>query len=254
MKKLLLLCGCLASLGVQADCRYDKTIELTLDLGGSEELSILAGAGYLEISGSRDGNMAMITGRVCVSEEEWLDESTIITESGKQAKIIVELPDQDGGGWFSGNNYAYMDLKIEVPETMALTVRDSSGDIEMNDVGAVTVQDSSGDLDISRAYGSVSIRDSSGDIDLDGIEGDVIIESDSSGDIDGEDIMGMVRVLNDSSGEIHFSRVRDDFIVERDSSGDISADDIGGDFRVERDGSGEIRARNVSGEVDIPSK
>jgi DUF4097 and DUF4098 domain-containing protein YvlB len=255
MKKFLLLCACLVSSGLQASdyCEYEKNIDQTLDLAGSEELFVLAGAGELRITGKKDSDVAQIKGRVCVSQEEWLEQSGLGTSSGTRAEITVDLPDIDDGRSWSDNNYAYLDLRLEVPEGIRLNVKDSSGDIEMEGVGAVTVQDSSGDMNITHASGPISIKDSSGDINLSDIRGDVTIESDSSGDIVGKDIMGNVLVESDSSGDIEFSDVGEDFVVERDSSGDISANRVGGDFKVLRDGSGEIDATDVEGAVEIPA-
>ncbi len=253
MKKILLLCACLFPSVLQAwDCKYEKDIDLALDLAGSEELSVLAAAGDLEITGIKNGRVASIKGRACVSEEEWLEESTVETSEGKHAEIRVELPEMDDGWSWSGRRYAYIDLVLNVPEDISLTVKDSSGDIEIEGVGAVAVQDSSGDLEIRDSAGPVSVQDSSGDIKFTDIKGDVTIVSDSSGDIRGTDIQGSVLVKSDSSGDIRFSDIGEDFLVERDSSGDITANRVGGDFEVQRDGGGDINARNVSGEVKVP--
>lgn len=250
MKSAFLLGICLVSTGLQAsDCEYEKNIDQTLDLSGSEQLTVLAAAGELGITGIRDSNSASIKGRVCVSEKEWLEQSQVRTRDGKQAEIVVDLPDYDSWG-----EYAYLDLKLEVPENISLNVKDSSGDIDIDGVGELTLQDSSGDIEITATTGSLTIKDSSGDIVISDVEGSVTIESDSSGDIRGKAIENNVLVKNDSSGDIRFQDVGQDFIVESDSSGDISADKVGGDFNVIRDGSGEISATNVEGDVRVPEK
>lgn len=253
MRKFLLLGVCLVATSLQAwDCKFEKNIEQTLDLGSSEALLILAAAGELEVTGVKDSEVASIKGRICVSKEEWLDESRVETQGGSQAEIIVELPDTDGGWSLTGQRYAYLDLELEVPDDIPLNIKDSSGDIEITGTGELNLQDSSGDIEIEDIKGAVTLSDSSGDIVLRDIEGDVTIESDSSGDIRGKDVEGVVLVKRDSSGNIRFSDVGGDFIVERDSSGDITANTVGGDFKVFKDGSGEINASNVSGEVTIP--
>lgn len=252
MIRFILLGACLVSASVQAwDCKYEKRIDQELDLAGSEELSVMAAAGDLEITGSSGSQVARIKGRVCVSEEEWLDESGVEARSGKRAEIEVQLPDTSGWS-LMGRRYAYIDLDIEVPDSLALEVKDSSGDVEISGVGAVSVTDSSGDVTIEDSAGPVEVEDSSGDIEFADIKGDVTIESDSSGDITGHDIGGTVLVVSDSSGEIRFRDVGENFIVERDSSGDISAHRVGGDFEVLRDGSGDIDATDVEGEVRTP--
>jgi hypothetical protein len=259
------------STGLQAwNCKFEKNIEQTLDLESSEELSILAAAGDLKVTGSKGSSVASIKGRVCVSKEEWLDESRVNAKGGSRAEIWVELPDSDNDWSLSGQSYAYIDLELEVPDDITLNIKDSSGDvrvehvgdvslqdssgdIEIEDTGELIVRDSSGDIEITAARDSVTVWDSSGDILFRDIKGDVTIESDSSGEIRGNDIEGNVLVKSDSSGDIRFYNVSENFTVESDSSGDISANRVGGDFQVLKDGSGEISATNISGDVSIPS-
>ena len=235
-----------------SDCKYEKTISLQLDLSNSESLSVDARAGDLEIEGIDGSKKAVIEGHVCVSKEDWLEASQIDISEGKHAKIAVNLPKESSGWSFSGNSYKYIDLRIKVPADMALTVRDSSGDITMDNVAAVELQDSSGDIEIEQSAGPIIVKDSSGDIVIEHIRGDVTIVSDSSGDIELEDIKGNALVERDSSGEITFEDIQGDATVERDSSGSISAKNIDGDFRVDKDGSGSIHSSNVKGRVTIP--
>lgn len=253
MKKYSILLALLASSNLYAwSCAHEEKIQVTVDLSSSQLLSVLAGAGDLEIRGNPGGNVAVATGRVCASRAEWLNEAEIVTQEGAEATIAVSLPDVDSGWNISGNRYVYMDLVIEVPDTIALDVKDSSGDIDITNTSTVTLNDSSGDIDLEDITGDIFLNDSSGDIDLRDINGNVTVVQDSSGDVYGQDILGMVLIERDSSGDIRFEDVRDDFIVERDSSGDIVARSVGGDFKVLRDSSGGISHRNVSGMVDIP--
>jgi DUF4097 and DUF4098 domain-containing protein YvlB len=253
MKKILILSFFLMSASLQAwNCKFEKEIDQTLDLKDSVELIVMAAAGDLEIRGASNGSVASIKGKVCVSKEKWLDEARVETRTGERAEIVVELPDADGGWSLTGGEYAYLDLKLEVPDDLPIDIKDSSGDIDIRGVGEVTVKDSSGDIEIEDIKQSVSVSDSSGDIVIRNVKGDVTIESDSSGDIRGKDIEGSVLVKRDSSGDIRFDDVGKDFIVERDSSGDIIAHGVGGDFSVLNDGSGEIVATDVSGSVVTP--
>ena len=235
-------------------CKYEKKIEKTLDLSKSELLTINARAGDLDIVGVSGSGQALIHARVCASKESWLEQSEVSTTSGKRAEIEAVLPETDGGWTSFGNNYVWMDLNIEVPQDLALDIKDSSGDMLLKNTAAVQIKDSSGDIEVEGARGPVSVRDSSGDIEIEGVDGDLTIESDSSGDIEAEDINGNLLVMSDSSGDIEVSDVSKDVVVERDSSGDISARDVGGDFRVLKDGSGSISSHGIEGEVDIPSK
>lgn len=252
MRKTVLILAILATPTLQAwDCKHEKQIEQELDLSGSETLSVEAAAGDLEIKGG-SGDKARIRGKVCVSEEEWLDESGVEVSGGRNASIAVVLPKSSNSWSWTGSEYASLDLELSVPAGIRLDVSDSSGDVFIEGVAAVSVKDSSGDVEIYDIQGDVSLADSSGDIDVEGVGGNVTVENDSSGDIRGERIDGSVLVRKDSSGGIRFSDVGQDFVVEKDSSGDITARDIGGDFRVLADGSGDIRAHNVNGRVETP--
>lgn len=252
MKKYFLLLTVLVAGSAHAgDCAYEKAIDVTLDLAGSELLSVAAAAGDLTITGEAGTTAARVRGKLCVSEEQWLNEAEVHTEGGRKASIAVSLPGT--GGWgFVFDRYAYVDLDIEVPAGLALDIRDSSGDMTVHGTGPVAIQDSSGDLELEDVNGGTVLKDSSGDIELRRIGGDVTVRQDSSGDIHGRDIRGSVLIEHDSSGEIRFEAVSGDYVVEQDSSGDIVADTVGGDFRVLRDGSGEVRHAAVSGEVEVP--
>ena len=254
MKTCLLIVAALAAGSAQAwDCKYERDLDLTLDVSDAERLTVRAAAGDLDVNGRSGLTEARIRGKVCASEEEWLEEARIDTEGGRSAEIAVTLP--DSSGWsLMGSRYVYVDLEIDVPEDLTLDIRDSSGDIEIAGTGPLEVSDSSGDIDIEKIRGGVTLEDSSGDIELLDIAGDVTVTRDSSGSIYGRGIQGSVLVERDSSGGIEFRDVRGDFVVERDSSGDIVADTMGGDFRVESDGSGDIESRNVTGKVDIPGR
>jgi DUF4097 and DUF4098 domain-containing protein YvlB len=234
-------------------CKFEKDIDLVLDLSDSEVLAISAAAGNLEVTGVAGTSEAVIHGRVCASQEKWLDQSSISTSSANRAQIDVNLP-KTSGSWslFGMNNYAALDLRIEVPQNLAIDIRDSSGDIYLRDIGAVQIADSSGDIEVKNGHGPVSIRDSSGDIEIEQLQGDLTITADSSGDIRIEDITGMVLVEQDSSGDIRVARVTSHVVIENDSSGDINVTDVGGDFKVLSDGSGSIRSNDIAGNVQLP--
>ena len=63
-------------------CKYEKNIDITLDLSNSEILTIAAAAGDLDIIGVAGAEKATIHGRVCVSKESWLESSEIHATSG----------------------------------------------------------------------------------------------------------------------------------------------------------------------------
>jgi len=243
----------LADLPWSNDCKYDKNIEVKLDVHASERLAIVALAGTLNVKGHSDPDQVIVRGHACASKEALLDEVRIETSGGESALVEVHLPDTYGGWSLVGKSYAFLDLELDVPEGLYLDIRDSSGSMDLAGIGSARIRDSSGSMEIADAAGPLSVEDSSGSISFDRIRGDVTIEADSSGSISGRDIKGSVLVKRDSSGSIRFSDVSGDFVVERDSSGSIAASGIGGDFVVLKDGSGGIHSDNVAGEISLPS-
>lgn len=251
MKKSLCIAALFLAPAAHAwDCAHEKVIEEVMDLSGSESLEVHAAAGDLAIRGG-SGSEARIRGRVCVSDEDWLEKARIITSNGSAAEIKVDLPDTSGWS-LMGSNYASMDLELDVPASVAITLKDSSGDTEVVGVSSLQISDSSGDIDIRDVEHSVVVDDSSGDIEIEGVRGDVTVERDSSGDIEARSIEGSVLISRDSSGEIYLRDIGKNVTVDRDSSGDITVVGVGGDFTVHRDGSGDIRYQNVEGAVAVP--
>ena len=248
-----LLILALPALAVANDCEHRLELEEVVDLAGSERLVIRAAAGELRITGVPGASEAVAHGIVCASRAEWAEASRLVIESGREARIEVDLPDIDQGFSF-GNRYVSMDLEIEVPEALALDVSDSSGGIEIRGVGALDLADSSGDIVINGAQGPVSLQDSSGHIDVRDIGNGVTVVRDSSGDIEISNVRGPVLIERDSSGSMEFTDIQGDVLVERDSSGSIRAEKVTGDFVVLHDGSGGIRSRDIGGEVRVPEE
>jgi DUF4097 and DUF4098 domain-containing protein YvlB len=234
------------------ECKYERELDQRLDVSSSSLLAVRALAGDLEITGVTGLDEIRIGGTACASKAEWLDEISIEVTGGDEARVDVRLPDTDGGWSFWGSRYAYVDLELEVPDDLAVELRDSSGDIELRRLHQVSVVDSSGDMRLVHLTGTVTLEDSSGDILVEDLDGDLLVLKDSSGDIRGRDITGSAVVRRDSSGDIRFSDVGSDVTVERDSSGDITVASVAGDFTVLQDGSGRISSRDVAGEVRIP--
>ena len=253
-KTILVIAGLIATSAQAWDCKYRQEIDETLNVSESDTLTIAAAAGDLEITGVSGTHVVRIRGTVCAAKEEWAEESRVNTSGGRQAEVSVSLPDVESNWSWWRSRYVYLDLELEVPDGLALNVRDSSGDMEIENVASVRIKDSSGDIEVRDVTGSLVVEDSSGDIDVRDMTGDLTVEADSSGDIYGKDIQGTVLVMQDSSGDIRFRNIGQDFIVERESSGDISAIGVGGGFRVLKDGSGEIRSEDVAGEVVVPDK
>lgn len=231
-------------------CRFSAERNATLSASGVQLARIGARAGSLRIEGQAGLQEIRVRGTACASSRQLLEALRLDTgRDGGEARVLVEMPDMDG----PGDQYASLDLVIEVPETLGLHVTDSSGDLTIRDVGGLTVEDSSGEIQIDDVNGSIDLRDSSGNVEIGTVRGDVRL-NDSSGDLRVHGVTGSVLVEHDSSGNIDLEDVRGDAEIRVDSSGDIVASGIRGDFTVNRDTSGGIRYREVAGQVRIPSR
>jgi len=242
-----------------------------IEAGGVEKVVIRAGAGDMKVVGRGNAVRIEARGVACAAKQELLDATQIsVRREGNVVYVETALPQDDGKWSWSDNEYAYIDIGIALPSNIPVEATDSSGDATFEDLNALTLQDSSGDINLNRiagladvgdssgdieieTAGSVRVRDSSGDIDVDDVKGDVDVVLDSSGDIEIAKVSGNVRVEQDSSGGIRVEDVKGSVSVDSDSSGDIYAGSVSGDFTVREDSSGSIEHESIGGRVTVPN-
>ncbi len=253
------------------DCRRSAERSATADAAGITKVVIGAGAGDLKVRGQPGVNRVQANGRACASSDDLLARVQIESRrEGDTLYLKTLMPDLEDGS-FLFNTYARLDLSVQVPDTVAIELEDSSGDLELSRVksavvadssgdieirdiaGDLDVSDSSGDIEIERVAGNLRVKDSSGDMELEDIQGHVEIPVDSSGDIR-IDQAGSVHIRQDTSGGIVIRRVNRDVRIDTDSSGDIDVAEVGGNFSVGADGSGSIRHAKVLGSVELPER
>jgi hypothetical protein len=234
-------------LGRSGRCAYEAERRVALDASAGEWLRLSAGSGELSVQGRAGLTRVQAVARACASDEEALQELTLTLERGDR-DVVLSAHYPDRRGW--DNDYARLDMVVEVPLHMAVDIDDSSGSMEVGGTGETRIEDSSGSILVREIEGPLWIDDSSGEIDVKGVSGDVEIE-DGSGEVDVANVGGTVHV-RDGSGSISVYQVEGDVIVDSDGSGSISVRDVRGDFRVGRDGSGGIRYSGIAGQVDIP--
>jgi DUF4097 and DUF4098 domain-containing protein YvlB len=267
---LLLALAPVTALASGDDCKFKADRAGGVDARGVEKVVIRSGAGDMKVVGRGNAVRIEARGVACAAKQELLDATRItVRREGNIVYVETDMP-QDGGWNFGNNNYAYIDLGVALPSSIAVDATDSSGDANFEDLKALTVQDSSGDLEILRIAGladvndssgdidvehagSVRARDSSGDIEIDEVLGDVEVDNDSSGDIRIAKVDGSVKVRQDSSGNIRVEDVKGSVDVDSDSSGDIYAGRVKGNFTVGDDSSGSIEHESIGGKVTVPS-
>lgn len=237
----------------QSRCAYGAERRVSVGASAAQLLRLDAGSGSLSVEGRSGLSQVQAVGTACASDEGYLQDLQLTLErAGNDIVLTAHYPDRSDRRRWGGNDYARIDLVVEIPMDMAVNVDDSSGEMEISGTGALDIRDSSGGIVVDQASGPVTIDDSSGGITVRAVRGDVDVE-DSSGDVDLSDVTGSVR-LRDGSGSVQVEQVTRDVIVDRDGSGSITVRDVGGDFAVRADGSGGIRYSGVQGNVDVPVK
>jgi DUF4097 and DUF4098 domain-containing protein YvlB len=252
-------------------CKFRADRAGGVDAAGVEKVVIRTGAGDMKVVGRGNAVRIEARGVACAAKQELLDATQInVRREGNVVYVETMLPQNDDSWKWGDNEYAYIDIGIALPSSIAVEATDSSGDATFEDLKALTLQDSSGDLELYRiagltdvgdssgdidieGAGSVRVRDSSGDIDVDDVQADVDVVLDSSGDIEIAKVKGNVRVEQDSSGSIRIEDVKGNVTVDSDSSGDIYAGSVSGDFTVSQDSSGTIEHASIGGRINVPN-
>lgn len=237
-----LLAMALASCTIEVfakECKVRAPRTATIDAAGASAVHIEARGGDLSVAGSLEGGQVVVEGEACATSQELLDRIELIAERrGGEVWIEAVVPD--------GRGAQRLDLEIAIPEGLAAIVRDSSGDIRLENVAAVDLKDESGDVTLRGARGDVRVTDSSGNLQIERVEGSLSI-TDGSGNIKIDDVSGDVVIERDGSGNIKARNLGGDFIVRRDGSGGIRAEDVAGDFIVDQAGSGHVSFARVAG-------
>ncbi len=231
------------------DDAYTAPRNATVSASGARKIEIDASAGFLRVKGSASSEVK-ITGLARASSQKLLSEIKLIAERRGEVVYIKADIEERNNNW-GDNYYRALDLTIEVPSTIALEVKDGSGEVEISGTAGVRLTDGSGSIDMSNIGGAVDIEDGSGGIQLRNIRGNVDI-NDGSGEIIARGVTGNLVIDDDGSGSIEGYDVSGSFTVRNDGSGGVKADGVGGDFDVRSKGSGGVSYYNVKGSVRIP--
>ena len=264
-----------ASMASKADeCEFSAQRAAKLDAAGASRVEISARAGELVIEGAKGATQVAATGRACASNQKVLDDIRIeARREGDVLYVDVRMPDSEKVMSLGIDDlYATLDLRVSVPDNLAVVALDSSGEAEVRNVAALNMTDSSGELRIDGVRGDVAVRDSSGelwvrhvggslklndssgDVDVDGVERDVVVEVDSSGNLDIGHVKGNVRIDQDSSGDIRIADVGGEVRIQTDGSGGVDVRRVGGGFSLGSKGSGNVQVAEIKGKVDVPDR
>ena len=254
------------------ECKYSAERKLTIDPTQLQSLAFTMGSSDLHVHGVADLAQIEVTGKACASEQDRLAGLTV-TQARKD-DVVTLTPNQAGEQSFSifGSNYAYIDLDVRVPTTLAIRVQTHSGDTTIDDVASLDFDSHSGDLVVHRIRGGVVVsvhsgdvtardigalqvrRAGSGDVQASAIHGAVIVGHVGSGDMAFDDVAQSVLVQSIGSGNVNVNRVGGNVTIDAIGSGDVEIADVSGDFVVKSAGSGDISHHGVKGKIDVPKR
>ncbi|HEY5806408.1 MAG TPA: hypothetical protein VIT67_00480, partial [Povalibacter sp.] len=138
-------------------CQHEADRSATLDAAGAHKVVIGTGAGDLEVRGAPGQTRLQATGRACASSEELLGQIQLQSRrDGDTLYLKAVMPETNG---FNFNHRATLDLKVTLPDSIAVELEDSSGDVELENVQSAIVSDTSGDLDVENVRGNLQIAD-----------------------------------------------------------------------------------------------
>jgi len=233
-------------LGLFSGCDETAPRQATVGAEGVRTISVIGKAGTLRVVGRPGLREVRVKGTACASSSSLLGQVQLdARREGTHVRVEAKIPDTSG--W---NNQAGLDFIVEIPEGMSVSVRDSSGELEIEAVADLKVVDGSGSLEIRNVNGSLDVQDGSGSIAISNVSGKVSLR-DNSGElsIDGAD---EVVIEEDGSGGISIRDVKRNVLVRDDRSGSIEVSNVGGNFEVSSDGSGGVSHDRVRGTVKVP--
>lgn len=176
---------------------YEELRDLDLGSDGISRLSIKAGAGSMDVAGVDGLNRITVKATIVVPDTNEDDALKIIakdmTLSLQRKHGEARLEAWFDSGFMGFGTDSHIDLEISVPQSMAVSIDDGSGSIDIvNVAGDVSIVDGSGSISVRHIAGSVTIDDGSGSIRVSDVENDLIIIDDGSGSLSFSDIRGTV--------------------------------------------------------------
>ena len=193
-----------------------------------------------------------------------------ITSEGDGTALRVP-EEQSKSGWNTGKR---CDLRIVLPRNTTLTLRTSSGEIDVrgalgactlhSDYGAVKARGIAGDVQASSSSGDVLVQDvhaasvkahsDYGALALRNLEitGPLEIAA-SSGDVSLSDVHAERVSIASSYGDVRLERVQAD-VQAKLSSGDLQASDLGGTHGQLSSSYGSLNLRGAKGEYELSTE
>lgn len=262
-----------SGVAMASNCEHQADRSFSVDAAGLRTLVTDLGSTDLRLRGVAGLAKIEVQARACASDEGDL-QRLVLNHRQDGDRLIVENERVRGSFTISlfGSHYAYLDVEIRVPASLAVEANTGSGDVNARDLHSLRYHAGSGDLEVENIAGDFVAEVGSGDIDgsdvgrfelestgsgdinLHDIHGDAEIGGVGSGDVTLEKVGGSVQVGHVGSGDIDLREVSGDVTVDSIGSGDIDAHDVRGNLTVRSKGSGDIYHHDVGGRIDIPHR
>jgi hypothetical protein len=270
MRRLVLLALFAPALASANECSFTATRDFDVDATGLATLAFSLGSSDVTVEGVPGLAKVEVRGKACASDQAWLAGLTVDQQRAGDRLTITPHADRGSNWSWFGSSYAYIDLRVRVPEKMAVDLKGSSSDADISGVAALVFDTSSGDLRVRHVAGPLTIevssgdvigedvgradtrRTSSGDINLRDVKGDIKVGHAGSGDLQFSHVGGNVDVGAVGSGDVTVSNVDRDVTIGSIGSGDVSVDAIGGNFTLRARGSSDVHHHDVRGTVSVP--
>lgn len=252
MRRLVLATLLFAPLSAfAATCKFEAPRHLQLDLAGVKAVQIEVHSQDLHLLGSDTATGLSLQGRACASDKSMLD-NLQVTQRRQGDQLLLDI----GGNVHSsfslfGRSYASLDVRMQLPANMPVTVNVGSGDADVRGVQQLQGQVGSGDLHVRAIANLFGASVGSGDIDAIDI-GRLALGSVGSGDFRGENIKGDASIGSIGSGDVVLRKVGGSVHADTLGSGDLTVNDVGGDFSLGAKGSGDVSHAGVKGKVSVP--
>lgn len=233
-------------------CAFEAPRNMSIDLAGVRGVRIQVNSYDLHVNGRADARKLDVHGRACASDRDVLDGLTV-TQRREGDQLVLELDGgQRTGLRLFGSSYTSLDVTVQLPADLPLTVDVGSGDADVGGVRQLDSRVGSGDLHARRVAGRFATSVGSGDVKANDV-GSLEVGSVGSGNLSTSGIGGDARVGSIGSGDVRLRDVRGSVRVDTLGSGDLDVDGVGGDLSLGAKGSGDVSHRGVKGKVQVPS-
>ena len=232
-------------------CKYEAPRNLQLDLAGVRAVQIEVHNQALHLTGSSSEKGLTLNGRACASDKSAL-ENLQVTQRREGDQLLLDI---GGDNHFSfslfGNSYANLEVTVQLPVALPVTVSVGSGDADVSGVQQLQSNVGSGDLHVHQVSGKFATSVGSGDVDATDI-GSLDLGSVGSGDFKATGVTGDARVGSVGSGDVVLRKVGGSVHADTLGSGDFTVSDVAGDFSLGAKGSGDVKHSGVKGKVSVP--